>query len=48
MRNWAKQAQDNEVKLLMKHASEWVRNSNPVIRSPAHYLWTTTPVFKVL
>ena len=27
--------------LMMKHAREWVRTSNPVIRNPAHYLWTT-------
>ena len=25
----------------MKHAPEWVRTSDPVIRSLAHYLWTT-------
>ena len=34
---------DNEVKLMMKHAPEWVQTSDPVIRSPAHYLWTTAP-----
>ena len=34
-------AGDIEVKLMMKYAPEWVRNSNPVIRSPALYLFTT-------
>ena len=33
--NWAKQA---KVKLMMKHAPEWVQTSNPVIRSPTRYL----------
>ena len=28
---------------MMKHASECVRTNDPVIRSPAHYLWTTAP-----
>ena len=28
---------------MMKHAPEWVRTSDPVIRSPARYLWTTAP-----
>ena len=40
-----KSAGDNEVKLIMKlatsHADGWVRTSNPVIRSPARYRWTT-------
>ena len=30
---------------MMKHAPEWVRTSNPVIRSPAHYRWTTAPAY---
>ena len=29
---------------MTKLAPEWVRTSNPVIRSPARYRWTTTPV----
>ena len=35
-------ARDNEV---MKHAPEreWVQTSDPVIRSLARYLWTTSP-----
>ena len=41
--NWAWQARDNEVKLMMKYAPEYVQTSNPVIRSPVHYLWNTTP-----
>ena len=28
---------------LMKLAPEWVRTSDPVIRSPARYRWTTAP-----
>ena len=28
---------------MMKLAPEWVRTSNPVIRSPARYRWTTAP-----
>ena len=32
---------DNELKLMMKHSPEWGRDSNPVIRSPARYPWTT-------
>ena len=27
----------------MKLAPEWVRTSDPVIRSPARYRWTTAP-----
>ena len=27
----------------MKHAPEWVRTSNSVIRSPTHHPWTTAP-----
>ena len=33
---------DSEVKLIMKHAPEWVQTSDLVIRSPEHYLWTAT------
>ena len=44
---WVKLAQadagDNEAKLMTKLAPEWVRTSDPVIRSPAHYRWTTAP-----
>ena len=36
-------AGDSEVKLIMKHAPEWVRTSDPVIRNPAWYLWSTVP-----
>ena len=36
---------DNEVKLMMKHAPEWVRTGDPVIRSPAPYLSTTTLIY---
>ena len=28
---------------MMKDAPEWARTSDPVIRSPAHYVWTTAP-----
>ena len=28
---------------MTKSAPEWVRTSDPVIRSPAHYRWTTAP-----
>ena len=28
---------------MTKLAPEWVRTSDPVIRSPAHYRWTTAP-----
>ena len=28
---------------MMKLAPEWVRTSDPVIRSPARYRWTTAP-----
>ena len=34
-------AGDNEAKLMTK--LEWVRTSDPVIRSPARYRWTTAP-----
>ena len=34
---------DNEEKLMTKLSPEWVRTSDPVIRSPARYSWTTAP-----
>ena len=34
---------NNEAKLMTKLAPEWVRISDPVIRSPARYRWTTAP-----
>ena len=34
---------DNEAKLMTKLSPEWVRTSDPVIRSPARYRWTTAP-----
>ena len=40
------EARDNEAKLMMKLAPEWVRTSDPVIRSPARNRWTTTPASK--
>ena len=36
-------AGDNEAKLMTKLAPELVRISDPVIRSPARYRWTTAP-----
>ena len=36
-------AGDNEAKLMTKIAPEWVRITDPVIRSPARYRWTTAP-----
>ena len=36
-------AGDNEAKLITKLAPECVRTSDPVIRSPARYRWTTAP-----
>ena len=39
-------AGDNEVKFMMKHAPEWVRASNSVIRSAARCPWSTVPVLK--
>ena len=30
---------------MTKLAPEWVRTSDPVIRSPARYRWTTAPAF---
>ena len=38
--NLAKQVQGT-MSTMMKHAPELVRTSDPVIRSPVHYLWTT-------
>ena len=32
---------------MTKLAPEWVRTSDPVIRSPARYRWTTTPATDV-
>ena len=29
--------------LQMKHAHEWVRTSDPVIRTQVRYIWTTAP-----
>ena len=44
---WAKLGQadagDNEAKLMTKLAPEWVRTSDPVIRTSARYRWTTAP-----
>ena len=31
---------------MTKLAPEWVRNSDPVIRSPARYRWTTAPALE--
>ena len=31
---------------MAKLAPEWVRTSDPVIRSPARYRWTTAPAWK--
>ena len=31
---------------MTKLAPEWVRTSNPVIRSPARYRWTTAPAIR--
>ena len=36
-------AGDNEAKLMTKLAPEWVRTSDPMIRSPARYRWTSAP-----
>ena len=41
-------AGDNEAKLMTKHVPEWVRTSDPVIRSPARYRWTTAPASPTL
>ena len=41
-------AGDNEAKLIMKLAPEWVRTSDPVIRGPARYRWTTALVLTAL
>ena len=32
---------------MTKLAPEWVRTSDPVIRSPARYRWTTAPVVRL-
>ena len=40
-------AGDNEAKLMTKLAPEWVRTSDPVIRSPARYRWTMAPAFTI-
>ena len=32
---------------MTKLAPEWVRTSDPVIRSPARYRWTTAPALPV-
>ena len=32
---------------MTKLAPEWVRTSDPVIRSPARYRWTTAPAFLI-
>ena len=39
------EAGENEAKLMTKLAPESVRTSDPVIRSPARYRWTTAPAF---
>ena len=44
--NHAKHSWDNEAKLMTKLAPEWVRTSDPVIRRPARYRWTTAPAFE--
>ena len=41
-------AEENEAKLMTKPAPEWVRTSDPVIRSPARYRWTTAPACPTL
>ena len=33
---------------MTKLAPEWVRTSDPVIRSPARYRWTTAPAIRIL
>ena len=33
---------------MMKLAPEWVQTSDPVIRSPACYRWTTAPPLNIL
>ena len=33
---------------MTKLAPEWVRTSDPVIRSPARYRWTTAPAHNTL
>ena len=39
-------AGDNKAKLMTKLAPEWVRTSDPEIRSPVRYRWTTAPATK--
>ena len=41
-------AGDNEAKLMTKLAPDWLRTSDPVIRSPARYRWTTAPAFCII
>ena len=41
-------AGDNEAKLMTKLAPEWVRTSDPVIRSPSRYRWTTAPAMVLI
>ena len=41
-------AGDNEAKLMTKLAPERVRISDPVIRSPARYRWTTATATAVV
>ena len=40
-------AGDNEAKVMTKLAPEWVRSSDPLIRSPARYRWTTAPALRL-
>ena len=32
---------------MMKHTAQWVRTRDPMIRSPAHYLWTNAPALQL-
>ena len=41
-------AGDNEAKSMIKLAPEWFRTNEPVIRSPARYLWTMAPTRDLL
>ena len=43
--NCHKQAQGKWGEYNDERSPEWVRTSEPVIRSPVHYLWTTAPAF---
>ena len=38
-------AGNNEAKVMMKHAPEWILTSDPVLRIPKHYMWTTGPTW---